>query len=139
MAFTNYTFTNVNVIFGIIELEGFAEGDDVVRIEPRTDAFNLIIGAKGDGARSQTNDYSCTVTIKLLQTSVSNAELNAVYLLDRATGAAAAPMIINDVEIGETYTINNAWININPTILRGQNINPMEWVFQGDILTPAYT
>ena len=137
--FTNYTFTNVNVIFGTIELEAFGEGDDVVRIESDVEQFRKLVGAKGDVTRSQTNDNSCTVTIKLLQTSVSNKELNAVYLLDRETGAASAPMIINDVETGETYTINNSWIERPPVIIRGQSVNNMEWVFRGDFYTPVYT
>ncbi len=33
MSFDNFSFKNMNVILGIIELEGFAEGDDVISIE----------------------------------------------------------------------------------------------------------
>ena len=132
--FKNYTFKNVNVIFGILELQGYADGDDVVKIVPDADQFAKLVGAKGDVARSQTNDNSCTITIKLLQTSPSNKLLMAAFNLDKATGAASAPMLINDKESGETYIINNAWIMRHPDINRGQGIGPMEWVFQGDFL-----
>lgn len=132
--FKNYTFKNVNVIFGILELQGYADGDDVVKIVPDADSFTKLVGAKGDVARSQSNDNSCTITIKLLQTSLSNKELMALFNLDKTTGAATAPMLINDKETGETYIINNAWIMRHPDVSRGQGISPMEWVFQGDFL-----
>lgn len=135
--FNNYTFSNVNVIFGILELEGYADGDDVVDVDFDVEQFTKLVGAKGDVARSQTNDNSCTVTVKLLQTSLSNKELTVLYNLDRETGAAAAPLIINDKETGETYVVNNAWIQKFPKVTRGQGINSMEWVFQGDFMTPA--
>ena len=133
--FKNFSFKNVNVIYGILELEGFAEGDDVVTIETSVDQFSKLVGAKGDVARSQTADNSCTVTVKLLQTSKSNKLLNALFITDKETGAAVAPMVINDKETDETYAINNAWIMKQPTIIRGQNANITEWVFEGDFLT----
>lgn len=134
----NYSFKNVNVIWGILELLGFADGDDVVDIDPSVDQFQLIVGAKGDTARSQSNDNSCLVTIKLLQTSLSNKPLTDAFLLDRESGNVTSPMIINDKESGETYTINNAWIVKYAKVTRGKNINEMTWVFAGDFLTPAH-
>ena len=126
------------MIWGILELQGFADGDDVVDIEVEVDQFNDIAGAKGDVARSQTNDNRCTITVKLLQTSKSNKPLTDAYNLDRETGAATAPMIVNDKETGETYTINNAWIKKYPKVTRGQSVQPMEWIFRGDFMTPAF-
>lgn len=133
--FLNYSFTNVNVIFGILELKGFAEGDDVVTIEPETDQFSDLAGAKGDVARSQTNDNRCTVTVKLLQTAQSNKDLTTALNVDKETGIGVQPMVIEDKETGEVYTINNTWISRQPTIIRGQTVNAMEWTFRGDFLT----
>ena len=135
--FKNYSFKNVNVIWGILELLGFGDGDDVVDIDLSVDQFQMVVGAKGDVARSQSNDNSCLVTVKLLQTSLSNKPLTEAYLLDRETGNVVAPMIINDKETGETYTINNAWIAKFPKTTRGKALNDMEWVFAGDFLTPT--
>lgn len=135
--FKNFSFKNVSVIFGIIEVEGFAEGDDVVNIEYDADQFTKKVGAKGDVTRVQTSDNSCTVTIKLLQTSKSNALLNAQFAIDRESGSAPSPMFINDKESGESYVINNAWIQKFPTVTRGQGDNTMDWIFQGDFLTPV--
>lgn len=135
--FKNYSFTNANVIFGILELQGFAEGDDVVVIEVETDQFLDMAGAKGDVVRSQSNDNRCTVRVKLLQNSGSNKELTVIYNADRELGTGVQPMIIEDKEVGETYVINNAWIQKYPIISRGQGVNSMEWIFRGDFLTPA--
>jgi len=136
-AFKNYSFANVNVIFGIIELQGFAEGDDVVVITPETEQFADMAGAKGDVARSQTNDNRCTITVKLLQTSNSNKDLTIQFNLDRETGVGVAPLIVEDKESGETYVVNNAWIQQYPDVTRGQGVNSVDWVFRGDFLTPA--
>jgi len=135
--FKNYSFSNVNVIFGILELQGFGDGDDVATIEFETDQFNDMAGAKGDVVRSQTNDNRCTVTIKLLQTSKSNAELTVIYNADRELGTGVNPLVIEDKETGEVYVINNAWIRKYPTVTRGQSPNLMEWIFRGDFMTPA--
>ena len=137
--FKTFSFTNVNVIFGILELQGFADGDDVVTIEYEADQFNDLAGAKGDVVRSQTNDNRCTVTVKLLQNSGSNKELTAFYNADRELGTGVNILAVEDKETGEVYVVNNAWIKKYPTIIRGQNINIMEWVFRGDFLTPAIT
>lgn len=134
--FKNYSFSNVAVIFGILELKGFAKGDDVVTIELETDQFIDIAGAKGDVVRSQSNDNRCTVTVKLLQTSLSNKELTPIYILDKETGVGVYPLVIEDKETKETYVINNAWIQKYPGVTRGQGINTMDWVFRGDSMTP---
>ena len=135
--FNNFSFMNVNVIFGNVEITGWADGDDVVTIDFDTDQFTDMAGAQGDVIRTQTSDHRVTVTAKILQTSVSNAELTAIYNLDGETGTGIRAMIIDDKERGETYVINNAWIQKYPTVTRGQNPNSMDWVFRGDFMTPS--
>ena len=137
--FKTFSFSNVNVIFGILELKGFGDGDDVVNIELEDNQFNDLAGAKGDVVRSQSNDNRCTVTVKLLQNAVTNKELTTVYNADRLSGTGVRPMTIEDKETGEIYTINNAWINKYPNVVRGQNVNVMEWTFRGDFLSPLIT
>ena len=132
MAFGNYSFTNVNVIFGILEIQGFAEGDDVVNINFDTEQFTDVAGAKGDVTRTQTNDNRATVTVKVLQTSTSYKELMALYNLDRETGANVLPLTVINKETGETFVGNNSWINKNPDVVRGQNANAVEFTFRVD-------
>ena len=135
MAFGNYSFTNVNVIFGILEIQGFAEGDDVVNIVFDTEQFTDVAGAKGDVTRTQTNDNRATVTVKLLQTSQSYKELMALYNVDRETGANVQPLTVINKETGETFVGNNSWIQKAPDLVRGQNANAVEFTFRVDFGT----
>lgn len=132
-----YSFKNVNVIFGVVELTGFADGDDVISIVSASDGIGKIVGAKGEVTRSILNDESVAITIKLLQTSSSVPILQNLYLADKATGAGALPMLITDLETGESFRVKNAWIKKQPEIVRGQNQNPYSIEFDGDILIPA--
>lgn len=132
MALGNYSFTNVNAIFGILEIQGFGEGDDVVNITFDTDQFSDMAGAKGDVTRTQTNDNRATVTIKLLQTSQSYKELIALYNVDKLSGAGILPLTVINKETGETFVGNNAWIIKLPDIVRGQNANVVEFTFRTD-------
>ncbi len=136
--FKSYSFTNVNAIVDINEIKGWGDGDDVLTIEPETDQFTDMAGAKGDVARAQTNDNRCTVTMKLLQTSSSNKILMAQYNIDRETGVGVKPIYIEDKESGEKFIIHNAWIKAHPIITRGQAVNTMDWIFRGDFLTTLF-
>jgi len=129
MAFDIYTFKDVNVIFGTLELEGFADGDDVVNAVPTTEQFTTMAGARGDVVRTQTNDNRFTTTIKLLQTSASNKALAAIYNVDKLSGIGVAPLTIQNKETGELLFGANSWIQKVPDFTRGQNPNPVSWIF----------
>lgn len=137
--FKNQSFKHVDVIYGIEDLEGFGEGDDVVTITPNTEQFTMIVGAKGDVARSQTSDNSCLVKVKLLETSNSNKILTIAYNLDRETGSNVQPLIVINKENGKLSKINNAWIVGYPEEVLGQGVNMLEWTFAGDFLTKTIT
>jgi len=133
--FGNYSFKNVNAVYGISEIQGFAEGDDVVNIDFNADQFTMVVGAKGDATRTQTNDNSALIVIKVLQTSPSYKELLAQYNLDRETGANVQPLVVINKETGETFVGNNAWIVKPPAMTRGQNANAVEFTFATDFGT----
>lgn len=134
--FENYSFSNVDVVWGIIEFEGYDEGDDVVNVEHLNDQFTSRAGAKGDVARAQSSDNRCSITIKLLQTSSTNKLLKAIYRADKLAGTGVFPMTIVDKEADEVYYMNNAWITKFPAVVRGQGVNAMEWSFECDDFTP---
>ncbi len=136
--FKNYSFQNVNCIWGIILFEQYAEGDDVVNLTYDADLNVKVAGAKGDVLRVQTSDSSCTVVVKLLQTSSTNKLLTAQYLIDRETGLGVFPFVIENKEAGEKFIINNAWIQKFPSQVRGQGPNATEWTLQGDFCTPIF-
>lgn len=130
--FGSYSFKNVNAIFGITEITGWADGDDCLIVTPSQDRFSKVVGAKGDVIRSASNDFSVEITIKLLQTSDTNRALNATRILDEETGTGIAPFIYTNTATGESYFVKNAWISKMPTVTRGRNQNVMEWTLHGD-------
>lgn len=133
--FKTYSFKNVNFIFGVIEAEGYAEGDDVATVIMNADQWNDLSGAKGDVVRTQTNDNRGTFTIKLLQTSKTNALFMALYNADRELQTGVLPAVLQDKELDETFFANNAWILKAPDIVRGQNPATMLWTFRADFIT----
>lgn len=130
--FGSYSFKNANAIFGIEEITGWADGDDCLIIEPAQDLFTKTVGAKGDVIRTQSNDKSVQITLKLLQTSETNAVLNGIKLLDDELGTGVLPFIYTDTSTGESYIVKNAWIAQMPSVTRGRGQNNMEWVLHGD-------
>jgi hypothetical protein len=135
MSFENYSFRNVNVIFGIIEFEEFADGDDIVSIDPAGPQWNKTVGGKGDVVRSQTSDNTGTCSIKLLQTSKTNKLLYAQYLTDRETQIGVAPLWVSNKETGKKHIMNNAWIQGEPVDTEGQTVPITTWIFEYDLLT----
>ena len=57
--FKTYSFKNVTVIFGILEIVGFADDDAAITIEQEVEQFTDIAGARGDVVRMQSNDHRC--------------------------------------------------------------------------------
>jgi hypothetical protein len=132
-----FSFKNVNAIFGVLEIEGWSEDDDCLAIEYDEDAFTKVTGNKGDVVRIQSNDSGCKITMKLLQPSVTNKFLSAIFNADRELQTGALPFIVTDKEAGETWVVNSAWILKYPKVVRGKVHHSYEWVLDGDFLTCA--
>lgn len=132
MALGIYSFKNASVSIGTIPVSGFNEGDDPISVEISEDAFNLIIGAGGDATRSQSNNDSGLITIRLLQTSESNADLNALHILDKESGTGVVPILIKDNDSSRSVTCGSAWIVKQATVTLGAGANALEWVLASD-------
>jgi len=135
--FGTYSFKSENATFGIIEIDGFADGDDVVNISPIEDTFTAVSGAKGDVTRVQNANEMVEVTVRLIQSSAAAKLLINSYLADRETGDGVQPLVISNAKTGEVYTIPKAWIIRMPARVRGQGHNPWEIVFHGNKLLPV--
>lgn len=130
-----YDFSQVSVILGGITLSGFHEGTPV-KVAYDEDAFSLLIGADGDGARSKTNNRSGTITFSLLQTSAANAQLSALHALDIAgkNGDGVVPLLIKDNSGFSLHTAQTAWIKKFADATYGRDTEVREWTIQTDNL-----
>lgn len=122
-----YALADVRVIYGGVPIQGFADGD-VITIE-RPEAFTTQVGAGGAVTRSRTNNPTSRVTIRLQQTSRSNAVIEGFSSLDRATGLAALPLIIKDLLGNDLFMAAEAWVASPANITFGAESGVREWVF----------
>jgi hypothetical protein len=123
-----YDPDQVSVIaFGIL-IEGWADGE-FITIENESEAFTDKIGTDGEVSRSKSNDDRATATIKLMQTSSSNALLTGVYQLDRAlpNGAGVGSFMVRDRQGTSLYAAAEAWIQKVPDVSFDREATTREW------------
>lgn len=126
----NFDPNNVVITFASLPIQGFADGSFIV-IEPVSDAFNWVVGADGETARSKSMDKRRIARVTLLQTSDSNDVLSEIHRLDveAANGAGIAAFTVTDLS-GRTQCIEpQAFILRAPNVELGKEIGPREWVF----------
>jgi hypothetical protein len=114
-----------------IPLSGWAD-DDFVQIEYESDAFTDKAGVDGEVSRSKTNDFRATVTIRLMQTSPSNALLSVLHNSDKNTpgGVGVGPFYLQDFSDGITgalYLAEKCWIAKAPDSSWAREAGVREW------------
>lgn len=127
-----YDFRQVSVIVGGRIMAGFAEGDDSVMVERNEDAWSLKVGADGEATRSKSNNKSGKVTLKLQQTSESNAILSAFAKADELSNSGAVPVLIKDNSGLSLHAAEQAWVIKMPSSGFGAESGEREWVLESD-------
>jgi len=122
----------LSIIAGPYIMRGFA--DNLVTVARTNTAYELVVGADGEGTRVKSNDRSGTITISLQQTSPSNDELSTLALADEATNSGLFPMLIKD-NLGTTlFTADTCFIEKFPDAAFGKTVQTREWVIRTDTL-----
>lgn len=116
------------VYFNGILVQGYAEGE-FVSVEQMSDAFSSVVGTDGEVARSKSNDRRVKVTIKLLQTSSSNAALSAIHQrdLNAPNGAGVGTLSIVDNFGATKVQGDQAWIVKMPAASLDRTAKSREW------------
>lgn len=123
-----FDFRKLNVIFGVAQITGYAEGDALI-VEEDQPAFNSMSGADGFVDRIKNNANSLTITMSLRQTSPTNQVLSALHLADRA-GGVPLPLLIKDRNGTTLITTAQAWIEKFPKSSFGNEAKNREWVIK---------
>ncbi len=131
MSVKTYDPAQVSIIFAGFPIEGFADGTFIV-VERRNPMWGLTIGADGPGARAKSNDKSGTITITLLQTSLSNDALSGVALADELSNDGVAPFMMKDLNGNTLLAAETAWISKVAPVEDGKEINGREWILETD-------
>ncbi len=124
-------------ICGAFELSGFADGS-FVNIEYDEDDWGLYMGTDGGGTRSKSNNHSATITIRLAQSSDSNAILDAFRKSDQFANAGQFPFLAKDNSGTSWYSAESMWIQKPPSADYDRDVTDREWTLRTDNLQSSY-
>lgn len=126
MAVKTYDPKNVKVIFGVIELSGFAEGT-MISIASNGPKFEKTRGGDGQVNRINKNAGDYTVTVTLDRTSLSNDLLSAALIADVNTNGGIVPFTVKDLNGTSVFFAAEAWIANDPDSEEADTMPTREW------------
>jgi len=119
----------VDILFGPVKLEGYAEGE-FITISQEEDTFLKVVGTDGEVARSINYNDATIITVKLLQTSLSNTLLSGLWQLDKATGGGSPQtFFIRDRSGVSIFASATAWVVKPPDQSWDKQATSREWAF----------
>lgn len=125
MALNTYDPKEIIVTVNGLIMSGFAE--DVVTVARAEDSVRDEVGADGEVVRILSNDRRGNVTISLLPTSASNADLSALQLADEVTGGSVFPLLIQDNRGNDLHVAAEAWVVKPPDAVYNKTAAPRVW------------
>ena len=136
----SYSFLNTVLFVNGIEISGFDEGDDVIKLERNEDSASHVVGDDGVMIVSVSADQSGSCTFRLLQASDSNGYLSGLSNIQGA-GGVVAPLgiVFRDVVGNDLVTGLQGYINRPSSMIRGKTANSQEWILTFETLTFAHT
>ncbi len=130
MGAKTYDSSQVIITFGPHILTGYAE-DTFIAVEEMGDGITSVVGANGEKARSMSQNRSLTITLTLMQTSISNDVLSAAAEFDRAShGLGALPFAMTDLTGRSLIADPTTWIVKKPNSEFGASTSNREWTFE---------
>lgn len=119
------TYSPKKVIFVIGGYQ--VTGWESITIGRSTNAFIPIRGIRGKNTRVRNTDSSATITIPLLQTSLSNDVLSDIHTQDIALGTGRIELTLKDTGGNSIFSSNEAYILGFPAISYSGGIEYREW------------
>jgi len=129
MPTATYDPAKVVVSFGGNLIGGFADGTFVMA-ERSEDAFTVVVGSGGEGARVFSNNKSGTVTLTLMGSSSSNDILTSIAKVDELLKTGIGPLFIKDLGGTTLVSAQNSWIKKPASIEFGKELSNREWVLE---------
>lgn len=124
-----YSFLNGHVIVNGIEITGFADGDDVIKLSRRVDAAMDKVGADGNMMVSFSADKSGEITLKLMQIGRGNKYLNGLANLQAGGPTSFIPIAVlwQDTYRQDRGVGAFGYLKKLPDVQRGAEGNTQEW------------
>ncbi len=124
-----YDPKKVSVIVGGHIVEGYADGT-FVGVARNNDAWTRTGGADGEQTRAKSNDKSGTVTLTLMQSSLSNAILSGFTTADELNNGGTFPLLVKDSNGSEVHAAEIAWVQKRSDSGFGKENENREWVIE---------
>lgn len=134
----SYSAKAVSVILGAVRVTGWAK-DSLIDITYNSAFQDLEVGADGTGIRSQSNDNSAKVTLRLLQNSPANKTLTQMLHKDLADNDSIVSLEIKDPSNGTKHTASGCWVMKAPKKSYHGKAIALEWELETDDLSPTYS
>lgn len=111
---------------------GYADGEYFTSSQPK-DSFVIVEGTDGSVARSKTNTRIVEMSIKLLQTSLSNSYLSGLLASDEnaPNGAGIGSFTVQDLQGTTLISCTRAWIRKPADISLDRAAKERVWTFHG--------
>lgn len=118
----------MTVVVGGFIILGFADGE-AIRISRDDDAFYKTVGVSGEVARRLSLNTAGSLTISLMQSSISNDDLSTLTALDYATGglAGAVPVLVRDKSGRSVFASVFGWVKKLPDSVYASDVGIREW------------
>ena len=125
-----------SVTFSAIKLGGWVE-DTMIEVEEDGPRFTYKKGLDGDVTRSKSLNVMPLVSVHLMSSSRSNAELTLIHQADVLTdgGAGVAPIFLKDGNGTSIFAHDQSWIEGMPKITKGKEADDNTWKIR---VAPGY-
>ncbi len=123
MALKEYDFKKVAAIAGGVQVTGFSSDSDAISVEADADDFTEYVGNDGETTRAATNNKLSRCTLKLAQSSASNA-----YLQGLLTAKTIFPFMVKDGSGNTLHLCEQAYVKRRPTSAYGAETAAREWI-----------
>ena len=124
----NYYPDEVAIVFAGIPVGGFGE-DTFIEVEWDNEGFTDVVGRDGEVSRARMNDRRAIVTLTIMQTSPSNAALQALHNTDMsaAGGAGVGAFAMRDRQGTLVVRSDEAWIQTSAPVTLAREVQAREW------------
>jgi hypothetical protein len=129
-----YSPKKVRVIYAGRTMTGYMDGT-FIKVQKTSDDYSMHVGADGEGARIESADESGSVTLTLMQTSLSNDVLSDLRARDKAGDPTGhGPLLIKDLNGATLISAAEAWIRRPPDGELSNDKGSRDWIFDSTAL-----
>ena len=118
-----YSPSEVQLTFGGYTVTGWQS----ISITRSVDAFKPVRGIRGKHTRVRSIDTSCTITVTILQTSMSNDVLCRIHDLDLEYGSGRIELLLKDMGGTGIFSSAEAYVLGYPEVVYSGEFEYRQW------------